>query len=108
MKGIAMERYISTTARKFSNLLGIIGRMSLVVSGLAIPGFVLSSLKRSLGLRHGGGSTRAGSHVPVRLRVSLALAGATPAPVHQITGKQVSHCWRPARLAWRDSGKNNV
>ena len=109
MKGIAMERYISAIIRKFSILLGINRQGSLVGRGLAIPGYGLSSLVRSLELRLGSVSTRAGLHVTVfRSRVSSALAGVVPAPVHKVMGKQVQHCWRPATVAWRDSGKNNV
>ncbi len=100
-----MERYISTIIRQFSILLGINRQGSLVGRGLAIPGFSISSLVRSLGLRLGGGSSMAGCHVTVTSRVRSAIAGAVPATVHKDTVKLVPHCWRPARLAWRDSGK---
>jgi len=80
-----MDRYISTIISKFSILLGINCQEN-SGSGLAIPGFGLSSLVRSLGLRLGSGSSMAGSHVAVTAHVSTA-------------------CWRPAGLARRVSRK---
>jgi hypothetical protein len=80
-----MDRYISAIVCKFSILLGINCREN-CVSGLAIPGFGLSSLMRSLGLRHGGGSSMAGLHVAVVAHVSSAN-------------------WRPAGMARHVSGK---
>jgi hypothetical protein len=98
-----MDRYISTIINKFSNLFGIKGQENRV-SGLAISGFGLRLLGRSLGLRHGGGSSMAGLHVAVA-RVSSATAAAVPAPVHQATSVGVpQHCWRPTSVAWHDSG----
>jgi hypothetical protein len=79
-----MDRYISTIISKFSILLGINCQEN-CVSGLAIQSFGLSSLVRSLGLRHGGGSSMAGSHVLVTVRVSTAN-------------------WRPAGVARHVSG----
>jgi hypothetical protein len=79
-----MDRYISAIIRRFSILLGINCQEN-CVSGLAIQGFGLSSLVRSLGLRHGGGSSMAGSHVLVTVRVSTAN-------------------WRPAGVARHVSG----
>jgi len=102
-----MERKISAIIRKFSILLGI-NNQEKCGSGLATTDFSLSSLVRSLGLRHGGGSSMAGSHVISTSRVSSAMAGVAPAPVYRVTGKCVPHCWRPARMAWRDSGKFTV
>jgi hypothetical protein len=94
-----MDRYISTIINRFSNLLGINCQEN-VGSGLAISCFGLSLLGRSLGLRHGGGSSMAGSHVPVMVRVSSAIAGAAPASVQKITDVAVQqHCWRPAQVA---------
>ena len=80
-----MNRYISAIVRKFSILLGINSREN-CGSGLAIQGSGLSSLVRSLGLRHGGGSSLAGLHVLVTARVSTAN-------------------WRPAGMARHVSGK---
>jgi hypothetical protein len=79
-----MDRYISTIISKFSILLGINCQEN-CVSGLAIPGFGLRSLVRSLGLRHGSGSSMAGLHVLVVARVSTAN-------------------WRPAGMARHVSG----
>jgi len=80
-----MNRYISAIIRKFSILLGINCREN-CVSGLAIQDSGLSSLLRSLGLRHGGGSSMAGLHVAVVAHVSTAN-------------------WRPAGMARHVSGK---
>jgi hypothetical protein len=80
-----MNRYISAIVRKFSILLGINNREN-CGSGLAIHDSGLSSLLRSLGLRHGGGSSSAGQHVLVTVRVSTAN-------------------WRPAGMARHVSGK---
>jgi hypothetical protein len=95
-----MDRYISTIINRFSTLLGI-NYQETRVSGLAIRGLGLSLLVRSLGLRHGGGSSMAGLRVAVvKPYVRSAIAGAVPAPVHQVTSVGVpQHCWRPARMA---------
>jgi hypothetical protein len=66
-----MNRYISAIVRKISVLLGIDNRVN-CGRGLAIQDSGLSSLLRSLGLRHGGGSSLAGQHVLVTVRVSSA------------------------------------
>jgi hypothetical protein len=87
-----MNRYISTITNRFSILLGINCQEN-CGSGLAISGFGLSLLGRSLGLRHGGGSSMAGWHVPVAVHVGLAIAAATPAIVRKDTIVGVSrHC----------------
>ena len=94
-----MDRYISTIISKFSILLGINCREN-CVSGLAIPGFGLSSLLCSLGLRYSSASSMAGLHVTVTSHVSSAIAGAVPAPVQTVTSVLVpQHCWRPAQVA---------
>ena len=80
-----MNRYISAIVRGFSILLGINNREN-CGSGLAIQDSGLSSLVRSLGLRHGGGSSLAGQHVLVAVHVSAAN-------------------WRPVRMARHVSGK---
>ena len=80
-----MNRYISAIIRKFSILLGINCQENRG-SGLAIQDSGLSSLVRSLGLRHGGGSSLAGQHVLVTVRVSSAN-------------------WHPAGMARHVSGK---
>ncbi len=66
-----MNRYISAIVRKLSILLGI-NNQEICGSGLAIQDSGLSSLLRSLGLRHGSGSSWAGQHVLVTVRVSSA------------------------------------
>ena len=66
-----MDRYISAIIRRFSILLGINCQESRV-SGLAIQDSLLSLLVRALGLRHGSGSSWAGRHVLVTVRVSSA------------------------------------
>jgi hypothetical protein len=78
-----MNRYISAIVRGFSLLLGINNREN-CGSGLAIQDSGLSSLLRSLGLRHGSGSSWAGQHVLVTVRVRTAN-------------------WRPAGMARHDS-----
>jgi len=80
-----MNRYISAIVRGFSILLGINNRENRG-SGLAIQDSGLSSLLRSLGLRHGGGSSSAGQHVLVTVRVRTAN-------------------WRPAGMARHVSGQ---
>jgi len=80
-----MDRYISAIIRKFSILLGINCQEN-CVSGLAIQDSGLCSLLRSLGLRHGGGSSMAGLHVAVVAHVRTAN-------------------WRPAGMARHVSGK---
>jgi hypothetical protein len=79
-----MDRYISAIVRKISNLLGVKCLKKCGI-GLAIQDSGLVGLLRSLGLRHGGGSSWAGSRVAVA-RVSTAR-------------------WRPAGMARRVSGK---
>jgi hypothetical protein len=80
-----MDRYISTIISKFSDLLGINCQEN-SVSGLAIQDSGLSTVLRSLGLRLGGGSSMAVSHVAVTAHVRSAN-------------------WRPARWARHVSGK---
>jgi hypothetical protein len=98
-----MDRYISTIISKFSNILGINSQKN-CVSGVAIRGFGLKSMLRALGLRLGGGSSMAVSLVAVS-RVTTATAAAAHMPVHQGTRASVLHCWRPAEMVWRVSGK---
>jgi hypothetical protein len=79
-----MDRHISAIIRGFSILLGINCQENRV-SGLAIQDSGFSSLLRSLGLRHGGGSSLAGLHVAVA------------------TARVSSANWRPAAVARRVS-----
>jgi hypothetical protein len=65
-----MDRHISAIVRKFSVLLGVKSWKKSGI-GMAVPGSDLISQLRSLGLRHGGGSSWAGSRVALA-RVSTA------------------------------------
>jgi hypothetical protein len=65
-----MDRQISSIIRKLSILLGLYQEKC--GSGLAIQNLGFSSLLHSLGLRHGGGSSVAGSRVPATVRVGSA------------------------------------
>ncbi len=100
-----MDRYISTIISEFSRLLGI-NRQENRVRGLAIRNVSLSCVLRSLGLRLGGGSRMAGLPVTVASRVGAAMASACSTRLEQPTVLHgVPHCWRPARTAWRVSGR---
>jgi hypothetical protein len=106
MKGIAMERYISTITNKFTTILGIISQVSLKAIGTTFSCTSFRTFVRSLGMRLAG-ATMASMHMKHSC-AHLALAVAVTAPVQTSTGKRVRGGWRPARMAWRDLGQLRV